>query len=90
MLRVYSKNNCHFCVKAKNLLEMNHIDYKESILGIHIMQETFTNSFPSARTMPLIVNEGADGFHEIIGGYDQLVEYLKSTGNPDNGELLQG
>lgn len=69
---------------------MKGIQYKESIVGIHIMQESFVEAFPSAKTFPLIVDEQADGFSQIIGGYDQLVEYLNTIQNPDDGELLQG
>lgn len=91
MLRVYTKGACIYCSKAKNLLSIKNIPYKESVLGIHIFQETFTEMFPQQKTMPLIVIEHADGFSEIIGGYDQLVEWLKQQDNPDNGtEFLQG
>ena len=90
MLHIYSKPSCTYCYKAKHLLGTNSIPYKESIVGIHIMRESFMEAFPTAKTMPFIVDEQIDGFSQIIGGYDQLVEYLKMTGNPDDGELLQG
>lgn len=91
MLLVYSKGGCANCNKAKNLLGMKNVPFKERVIGIHIFQETFTEMYPQVREMPLIVKEEADGFFEIIGNYDQLVEWLKVQDNPDNGtELLQG
>lgn len=91
MLHLYSKGNCPSCSAAKKLLTSKGIEFKESIIGIHIMRESFMEMFPEVRTVPFILNAQADGFHEKIGGYDQLVEYVRALDNPDNGtEFLQG
>ena len=68
MLTVYSKNNCPFCVQAKNLLKLKNIAFEE----INI-EET-----PDARTF--IVNEGhrtvpqiyKDGKLFVQGGFQGL------------------
>jgi hypothetical protein len=73
------------------LLQNKGIEFKESIIGIHIMRESFVEMFPEAKTVPHILKTESDGFFEVIGGYDQLVEYVKLMDNPDNGtEFLPG
>ena len=83
MLTVYSKNNCPFCVQAKNLLKLKNIAFEE----INIEDN------PDARTF--IVNEGhrtvpqiyKDGQLFVQGGFqglsklteDQLKEKLSVT-----------
>lgn len=89
MLHLYSKGSCINCQKAKQLLTNKGIEFRESIIGIHVMRESFVDMFPNAKTVPLILNQHADGFLETIGGYDQLVEYL-DTDRPSASELLQG
>lgn len=68
MLTVYSKNNCPFCVQAKNLLKLKDIAFEE----INIEEN------PDARTF--IVNEGhrtvpqiyKDGVLFVQGGFQGL------------------
>jgi len=75
---VYSKNNCVFCSKAKALLKNLGLEYEEKTL------EKDFGSDPSkliedigknVRTMPQIKIDG-----ELIGGYNQLVEYFEKQG----------
>jgi glutaredoxin 3 len=72
MNKVYSKDNCPYCVKAKNLLNARGIEFTEIKIGVDITRDEFLETFPSARTVPQIILEG-----EHIGGYTKLVEYLK-------------
>ena len=68
MLTVYSKENCPFCVNAKNRLNMLGVEYQEKVLGQDITKEEFLNIYPNARTVPQIIEE--DG--TVIGGWEQL------------------
>jgi glutaredoxin 3 len=72
MNKVYSKDNCPYCVKAKNLLNAHGIEFTEIKIGVDITRDEFLEAFPNARTVPQIILEG-----EHIGGYTKLVEYLK-------------
>lgn len=83
MLTVYSKNNCPFCVQAKNLLTLRNVPF----------EEIKVDEVPEARTF--IVNEGhrtvpqiyKDGKLFVEGGFqglsklteDQLKERLSVT-----------
>lgn len=77
---IYSKGDvCKYCVKAKQLLEAKNLPFHEEVIGIHILRETFLDLFPDATTVPIIVLDGVR-----IGGYDNLVEYLKTYQAPNN------
>ena len=65
---IYTKENCPFCIKAKELVTK----YVEIVVGKDITREEFLGLFPTAKTVPQII---IDGTH--VGGYTDLVEYLK-------------
>ena len=73
---VYSKNNCVYCTKAKNLLTRLGLVYTERKLedfeSVDALQEAIGKK---VRSMPQIVIDD-----EIVGGYNQLIEYLDNKG----------
>ena len=74
MLTVYSKNNCPFCVQAKNLLQLKGIEYEE----IKIDENPEAREFVLAeghRTVPQIYK---DGTLFVQGGYQGLSKLTES------------
>ena len=71
LVEVYSKPDCPYCTKAKQLLRTSDIPFSEFKLGEHFTLEIIMDKFPNAKSYPIIV---LDGFH--IGGSTQLVEKL--------------
>lgn len=72
MLTVYTKNNCGYCMQAKNLLRNRDIEFKE----VNIETDEEARDFVIAeghRTMPQIY-EGTELFVE--GGFQGLKEKL--------------
>lgn len=67
MIEVYSKENCKFCVMAKNLLTSFNKSYTEIKLEVDITRDDLIARFPTAKTFPIIVVND-----DYIGGYDQL------------------
>jgi glutaredoxin 3 len=68
MITVYSKDNCPFCVQAKNLLKLKGIDYTE----VRVDQDPTAREFIVAeghRTVPQIYQ---DGKLLVEGGYTGL------------------
>ena len=68
MVTVYSKNNCPFCVQAKNLLKLKGIDFQE----VKIDEDTTAKEFilsEGHRTVPQIYK---DGQVLVEGGYQGL------------------
>ena len=72
MYTIYSKPSCGYCSQAKQLLEMEQLPFEYLQLGTHYNLDVLMELFPDARSFPMIVKDG-----ECIGGYNNLVEYLK-------------
>lgn len=70
MITVYSKNNCPFCVQAKNLLRMKGIDYQEVKIDEDQQAKDFVLE-QGHRTVPQIYK---DGTLLVEGGYQGLVK----------------
>jgi len=83
MLTVYSKNNCPFCVQAKNLLKNKNIQFHEVRIDEDVEAKEFILS-QGHRTVPQIYQ---DGKLFVEGGFqglsklteDQLKEKLNVT-----------
>ena len=73
---VYSKDNCPFCTQAKMLLSSKGISYSEMKLGEDFTRETLLETFPEAKSFPIIV---MDGFN--IGGFTELRQKLNEETN---------
>ena len=69
---IYSKPSCGYCLQAKDLLEQNKLEFEYKQLGTHYSLDEFMELFPDTRSLPMIVKDG-----EVIGGFSNLVEYLK-------------
>lgn len=71
---VWSRDNCPYCVRAKNLLSVKGLVYEERNISEGVWsREQLLAACPDARTVPQIVIDDT-----VIGGYDQLEEYLKA------------
>jgi glutaredoxin len=69
---IYSKDNCGYCVKAKSLLNNLGLTYIEKKIENFLTKEALYEELgKQVRSMPQIKING-----ELIGGYNQLIEYL--------------
>jgi len=69
---LYSKKNCGYCIKAKNLLGKLGLDYIEKKFeDFKSVEELNKEIGRNVKSMPQIKING-----ELIGGYNQLVEFL--------------
>ena len=76
MIEIYGTDNCVFCDKAKNLLQMYNKEY--TYIDVTETEDTtaaFFKKFPDVRTVPQLAL--SDGFH--IGGYTELKKWLNHT-----------
>jgi glutaredoxin 3 len=71
---IYTKDNCPYCVSAKQLLETYGKEYIETKVGVDIRRDDFISLFPNVKTVPHIIING-----EQIGGFDKLTEWLNTT-----------
>jgi len=68
---VWSKDNCSFCLSAKNLLTARGIEFEERKIGHGYTKEQLLEAVPNAKTVPQIFLDG-----EYVGGYTELKEKL--------------
>ena len=70
---IYSKDNCPWCDRAKELMYSKDAVYREIKIGRDISREEFMEQFPTVRTVPyILINE------ELAGGYDVLLSHYNS------------
>jgi|TARA_R110000851_G_scaffold212182_2_gene364884 glutaredoxin len=69
---VWSKDNCPFCVKAKDLLDRKGIAYEERKLGKDWDKSQLLEAVPDAKTVPQVFLEG-----KLVGGYDGLIKFFE-------------
>ena len=81
---IYSKTNCVYCTKAKGLLDKLRLDYTEKKLEeFESVDKMLEDIGKQVRQMPQIKING-----DLIGGYNQLVEYFEIQGKVNfKGEL---
>lgn len=78
--QVYSKDGCPFCVQAINLLKTKDRSYSEIKLDRDITREALLESvqyYGHGNTLPMIIHHDMDGNIERIGGFVELVKFLK-------------
>jgi len=71
-VEIYTKDDCAYCMMAKQLLAVNNMQFQEYKLHHHFSRDELLEKFPAAKSFPVIV---VDDFH--IGGYNQLSSYLE-------------
>jgi glutaredoxin len=77
MYKMYTKDNCPWCVKAKQLLNSCGVQYKELKLGVDYQREDLQALLP--KSLPLTVPQ-VFVYNKRVGGYEDLAEYLETHG----------
>ena len=82
---IYSKLNCTFCTKAKNLIKNLGLEYTEKKMEDFVSTEAMLEDIgKQVRTMPQIKIDS-----KLIGGYNQLVEHFADMGKVNfKGEII--
>ena len=82
---IYSKQNCTFCTKAKNLVKKLGLEYTEKKMEDFESTEAMLEDIgKQVRTMPQITIDD-----KLIGGYNQLVEHFADMGKVNfKGEII--
>ena len=77
MYVIYSKDGCPWCVKAKNLLELCGLEYKELKINQDYSREDLKSLLPE--NTPLTVPQ-IFAYNKLIGGYKDLETYVEDNG----------
>lgn len=75
MIKVYTKPNCPWCVKAKELLNNLGVKYSELKLNEDYTKEELRKLVPE--NLPLTVPQ-VFVYNKRIGGYEDLKEYAEN------------
>ena len=74
-MTIITKDNCKWCVLAKELLKKNGIPFKELHIPESLSREEFLTLAEEHDTLPTVPKIFV-GRKKLIGGYDDLVQYL--------------
>lgn len=74
MYKIYTKDNCSWCIKAKKLLDDVGAKYKVYNLGIDYNKEDLRELL--GPDLPLTVPQ-VFVYNKRIGGYEDLMEYME-------------
>jgi glutaredoxin len=74
MYKIYTKDNCPWCVKAKGLMQDCGIKYQEMKLGLDYERDDLKALLPES--LPLTVPQ-VFAYNKRIGGYEDLAEYFE-------------
>ena len=72
---VYTKDLCGYCDAAKDVLRNMNVRFDEAKVGTDVTREELLEVAPNAKTVPQIIIHG-----HLVGGYDDLCEYIENTG----------
>ena len=70
--KVFGRPNCSYCDNTIKLLERGGYEFEYFNIEVYSNMVKFKELFPTARTVPQIVSPHG----QIVGGYDDLVEWL--------------
>ncbi len=76
---LFVKDGCPYCVMAREQLQDNGLDYSE--VNFEPSQEQVLNEIKKIYewgTVPMIFEKDKKGNSKFIGGYTDLVKYLKN------------
>ena len=57
MITIYSKDNCTWCDRAKELMNTKNEPYTEVKIGRDMTREEFMEQFPNVRSVPFFKTE---------------------------------
>ena len=69
---VYSKDDCPYCYKVKQVLELTNSNYVVYNLGEHFTKEEFYDEFGKGSTFPQVVCDD-----KKLGGSVDTIKFLK-------------
>lgn len=71
---VYSKSECPYCYKIKQVLELTGKNFVVYNLGEHFTREQFISEFGTGATFPQVICEG-----KKLGGCTDTIKFLKEN-----------
>ena len=71
---VYTKDNCPYCEKIKQVMDLTKLSYVVYNLNEHFDKKSFIDEFGQGSTFPQVVVDG-----KKIGGCVDTIEFLREN-----------
>lgn len=71
---VYSKENCPYCKKIKQVLELTNQSFVVYTLGMHFNKEQFYSEFGEGTTFPQVICD-----NKKLGGCVDTIKFLQEN-----------
>lgn len=71
---IYSKENCPYCEKIKQVFTLINVNFVEYKLSEHFTRENFIAEFGEGSTFPRVLVDD-----KLIGGCTETISYLKEN-----------
>ena len=71
---VYTKDNCPYCEKIKQVMDLTKLSYVVYNLNEHFDKKSFIDEFGQGSTFPQVVVEG-----KKLGGCVDAIEFLREN-----------
>jgi glutaredoxin len=82
-VEIYTKPDCVYCTKLKNLLSSRNTNYVEYKLNEDFTTTQLKEKFPHAKTFPVVI---VDGF--MIGGFTEYSNMVKLNEQRNSSQKL--
>lgn len=69
---VYTKDDCPYCEKIKQVLDLTNQNYVVYNLGVDFTKEQFYAEFGEGSTFPQVISDNS-----IIGGCNETIQFLR-------------
>lgn len=69
---VYTKDNCPYCEKIKQVLDLTNQNYVVYNLDVEFTKEQFYAEFGEGSTFPQVISDNT-----IIGGCNETIQFLR-------------
>ena len=73
-IEIYSKDNCDYCTKIKNLAKFHGLNYEEKNLSSGYTKEEIQERVGEAKKINVVPQVFID--NEYLGGYIDFVEFV--------------
>jgi len=70
--KIYSKENCPYCYKVKQVMELTGNDFEVYTLEEDFTRSEFYDKFGQGSTFPQVLSDNT-----VIGGCTETVKYLR-------------
>ena len=73
-ITIYSKDNCPYCEKIKQVFNLIDVKFTEYKLDEHFTRQNFIDEFGEGSTFPRVIIGD-----KLIGGCTETISYLKEN-----------